>query len=214
MKKDLDPSEPSEPAQLPLPAPPPLPALSFRRADENDLSELVRLRDSAARWHISRGIDQWKPGALGEDHFRKRLAAGEVWIASLGPDGPVAGAWELWWADPAAWGTRPGDAGHVHRLMTDRATAPPGTGRLLLAEAERRVAATGRSLCRLDCLSDNRRLRAYYAAAGYTAVGEVSAQDAGAGPLYVITLLEKRLPAVRDAGPAPVPTRAEPPTTH
>jgi protein-tyrosine phosphatase len=206
VKEDLDPSrsaqrpQPSPLSPLHAPPPPaPLLPLSFRRADENDLSELVRLRDSAARWQIARGIDQWRPGQLGEAHFRTRLAEGEVWIAALAPDGPVAGAFELWWADPAAWGTRPGRAGHVHRLMTDRATAPPGTGRRLLAEAERRVAATGRALCRLDCLSGNQRLRAYYAAAGYTAVGEQSARDAGVGDLWVITLLEKPLQAVGDS---------------
>ncbi|WP_026248918.1 tyrosine-protein phosphatase [Streptomyces sp. LaPpAH-108] len=170
-----------------------LTGLDFRRADERDLPTLVRLRDDAARWQAGRGIDQWKPGQLGEDHFRARLADGEVWIASLGPGGPVAGAWELWWDDPAAWGPQPPVAGYVHRLMTDRRTAPPGTGRLLLAEAERRIAASGRTRCRLDCLADNARLRRYYEAAGYAVVGEQSAKDGGLGSPYAVTLLEKRL---------------------
>ncbi|MEW2128961.1 tyrosine-protein phosphatase [Streptomyces sp. NPDC005435] len=170
-----------------------LTGLDFRRADERDLPTLVRLRDDAARWQIGRGIDQWKPGGLGEDHFRARLADGEVWLATLGPGGPVAGAWELWWDDPAAWGPQPPTAGYVHRLMTDRRTAPPGTGRLLLAEAERRIAAAGRTLCRLDCLADNARLRQYYEAAGYEVVGEQSAKDGGLGSPYAVTLLEKRL---------------------
>ncbi|MEU8551969.1 GNAT family N-acetyltransferase [Streptomyces roseoverticillatus] len=167
--------------------------LTFRRADEHDLTELTRLRDDAARWQTSRGIDQWKPGQLGEDHFRARLEDGEVWIATHGPDGPVTGAWELWWDDPAAWGPQPPVAGYVHRLMTDRRTAEPGTGRHLLTEAERRIAATGRTLCRLDCLSSNPRLRDYYEAAGYTVVGEQRAKDGGLGSPYAVTLLEKRL---------------------
>ncbi|MFM9373719.1 tyrosine-protein phosphatase [Streptomyces sp. Da 82-17] len=167
--------------------------LTYRRADASDLAELVRLRDDAARWQLAHGIDQWKPGQLGEDHFRRRLDEGEVWIASLGPDGPTAGAWELWWDDPAAWGPQPPDAGYVHRLMTDRRTAPPGTGRHLLAEAERRIAARGRTWCRLDCLADNPRLRAYYEAAGYTVAGELAGKDGGLGAPYAVTLLEKRL---------------------
>ncbi|WUH91644.1 GNAT family N-acetyltransferase [Streptomyces sp. NBC_00433] len=169
------------------------PALAFRRADTADLPVLVGLRDAAARWQLARGIDQWQPGELGEDHFRARLADGEVWIATLGPDGPVAGAWELWWQDPAAWGTRPGAAGYVHRLMTDRTTAPPGTGRRLLAEAERRIAEAGLPLCRLDCLATNPALRAYYEAAGYEAVGEQPAKSGTRKAAYAVTLLEKHL---------------------
>ena len=166
--------------------------LSFRRAGEHDLPALVRLRDDAARWQLASGIDQWKPGELGTEHFRARLREGEVWIARLGPQGPIAGAWELWWQDPAAWGSRPPEAGYVHRLMTDRRVAPPGTGRRMLAHAEERVRAGGRTVCRLDCLAGNPRLRHYYEAAGYQAVGERS-KDGGLGRSYGVTLLEKQL---------------------
>ncbi len=167
--------------------------LSFRRADESDAPVLVRLRDEAARWQIAQGIAQWKPGELGEEHFRARLADSEIWIATLGPDGPVAGAWELWWDDPAAWGPQPPTAGYVHRLMTDRRVAPPGTGRRMLEHAERRVRAAGRSLCRLDCRANNPRLRAYYAAAGFEVVGEQPSRDGGVGGHFAATLLQKRV---------------------
>ncbi|WP_369261114.1 GNAT family N-acetyltransferase [Streptomyces sp. R35] len=167
------------------------PPLTFRRATENDLPTLVRLRDEAARWQLAHGIDQWKPGQLGEPHFRTRLAEGEVWLALQGDQ--IAGAWELWWDDPAAWGPQPPTAAYIHRLMTDRRVAPPGTGRLMLTEAERRIAASGRTLSRLDCLSSNPRLREYYQAAGYTVVGEQSAKDGGLGSPYAVTLLERRL---------------------
>ncbi|MEQ4611095.1 N-acetyltransferase [Streptomyces cavourensis] len=181
--------------------------LSFRRADDSDLTELVRLRDAAARWQIERGIQQWHPGELGEDHFRTRLREGEVWLATLatlgpdgpdgpdGPGGPDAGAWELWWDDEPAWGPQPPVAGYVHRLMTDRRTAPPGTGRALLAEAERRIAAYGRELCRLDCLTSNPRLRRYYEEAGYVVVGEQAGKNGDGGRTYGVTLLEKRVVA-------------------
>ncbi|WP_431046738.1 GNAT family N-acetyltransferase [Streptomyces sp. P1-3] len=172
------------------------PALSFRQADERDIAELVRLRDAAARWQMSSGIDQWKPGELGTDHFRTRLAEGEVWLATLGPDGPTAGAWELWWDDVAAWGAQPPVAGYVHRLMTDRETAPAGAGRAMLAEAERRIAAAGRGLCRLDCR--NARLRRYYEDAGYTVAGETAAKQGDGGKRYAVTLLEKRLATSAD----------------
>ncbi|WJV50392.1 GNAT family N-acetyltransferase [Streptomyces flavofungini] len=172
--------------------------LSFRRADESDVPVLVRLRDEAARWQIAQGIAQWKPGELGEEHFRARLLDSEIWIATLGPEGPVAGAWELWWDDPAAWGPQPPAAGYVHSLMTDRRVAPPGTGRRMLEHAERRVRAAGRSLCRLDCRANNPRLRAYYAAAGFEVVGEQPSKDGGVAGRFAATLLQKR---VRDDEP-------------
>jgi protein-tyrosine phosphatase len=161
-------------------------------AGTGDVALLVRLRDDAARWQAARGIAQWRPGQLGEDHFRRRLDEGEVWIAALGPDGPVAGAFELWWSDPY-WRDlpQPPSAAYVHRLMTDHRTAPPGTGRALLAAAERRIAATGRTLARLDCQAGNARLRAYYRGAGYTAVGETPAREGG--PFFPVTLHEKHL---------------------
>ncbi|MFD7491050.1 GNAT family N-acetyltransferase [Streptomyces sp. NPDC059832] len=166
--------------------------LHHRQADERDLSALVRLRDDAARWQIAQGIDQWKPGELDIEHFRTRLHDGEVWIAALGPHGPIAGAWELWWDDPAAWGPQSPNAGYVHRLMTDRRVAPSGTGRQMLAQAEARIAAAGRQICRLDCLADNYRLREYYETADYNVVREHT-KDGGLGHIYAVTLMEKRL---------------------
>ncbi|MFF7335142.1 GNAT family N-acetyltransferase [Streptomyces sp. NPDC008150] len=167
------------------------PDLEFRLAVPADAPALVRLRDRAALWQLARGIDQWRVGEKDEAHFRARMADGEVWLAHA--DGRLAGAWEIWWDDPAAWGPRPPEAGYLHRLMTAPHTAPRGTGARMLARAEARVAEHGRSLARLDCLAANSRLRAYYEAAGYTVVGEQAAKPHGLGSPYAVTLLEKRL---------------------
>ncbi|MEU8620194.1 GNAT family N-acetyltransferase [Streptomyces sp. NPDC048623] len=176
--------------------------LRVRLAAEADLPTLVRLRDDAARWMLARGVTgQWRPGELKEEHFRRVMAGGgEVWIAET-EQGGVAGAWELWWDDEAAWGVQPPVAGYVHRLMVDRTTAAPGTGRLLLAAAEHRVAATGRTRVRLDCLADNAPLNAYYQDAGYRAVGSVAGKPQPGGPPKSFTLREKTL-----AAPRPVPS--------
>lgn len=167
--------------------------LHFRLAAEPDAPVLVRLRDDAAHWMQHNGIAQWKPGEMAEDHFLRRMADGEVWLAEA--DGAPIGAWELWWDDEPAWGPQPPVAGYVHRLMIDRATAPPGAGRTMLAAAERRIAEAGRAYCRLDCVSTNARLRAYYEDAGYAVVGEQPLKDGGLGSRYGVTLLEKRLAA-------------------
>ncbi|MCC3776807.1 GNAT family N-acetyltransferase [Streptomyces sp. UNOB3_S3] len=169
--------------------------LDVRPATEADLSALVRLRDDAARWMLARGITgQWRPGELDEDHFRRVMAGGdgEVWLAEVG--GRAVGGWELWWEDEAAWGPQPPVAGYVHRLMVDRSTAAPGTGRLLLSAAERRVAEAGRTCVRLDCLEGNAQLNAYYQDAGYRAVGRKEGKpQPGGAPPKSFTLREKDL---------------------
>ncbi|MEU1824656.1 GNAT family N-acetyltransferase [Streptomyces abikoensis] len=176
--------------------------LRIRPASEADLSELVRLRDDAARWMLARGITgQWRPGELDEDHFRRVMARGEVWLAE--GDGGALGAWELWWEDEDAWGPQPPVAGYVHRLMVDRRVAEPGTGQRLLRAAERRVAEAGRAWVRLDCLAGNERLNAYYRAAGYRVAGRKEGKPQPGGALKSFTLLEKdvrvtgRVPAAR-----------------
>ncbi|WP_433547959.1 GNAT family N-acetyltransferase [Streptomyces sp. CA-294286] len=167
-------------------------ALTFRPADDSDLTALVGLHDGAARWMLRNGIDQWKPGQKPAAHFRLRMREGEVWLAEH--EGAAVGAYELWWQDEGAWGAQPPVAGYVHRLMTDRTRAPAGTGRALLAAAEARIAACGRPLARLDCVSHNTRLRTYYRTAGYRLVGENGAKEApGGAPSYAVTLLEKAL---------------------
>ncbi|AZQ34907.1 GNAT family N-acetyltransferase [Streptomyces cyaneochromogenes] len=174
--------------------------LRVRPATEADLATLVRLRDEAARWMLARGITgQWRPGELDEDHFRRVMARGEVWLAQA--DGRVAGAWELWWEDEAAWGPQPPVAGYVHRLMVDRSTAARGTGRLLLKAAEHRVAEVGRTRVRLDCLAGNAPLNAYYQDAGYRVVGHKEGKpQPGGAPPKSFTLLEKELRRVADGG--------------
>jgi RimJ/RimL family protein N-acetyltransferase len=166
--------------------------LTFRRADKADTAILTGLYDGAARWMLERGIDQWKPGDKDARHFRRLIDSGveEVWLAEEGAE--VVGAYELWWDDEAAWGVRAPDAGYVHRLMVRRG-ARPGSGRAMLARAERRIAEAGRELCRLDCVSANPRLRTYYEGAGYTAVGELAGKVAADGSTYGVTLMEKRL---------------------
>ncbi|MFF8536490.1 GNAT family N-acetyltransferase [Streptomyces sp. SAS_267] len=172
--------------------------LQFRLAETADLATLVRLRDDAAHWMLAHGITgQWQPGQLDEEHFRRAMTRGEVWIAEA--DGRVAGAWELWWEDEDAWGPQPPVAGYVHRLMVDRSSARPGTGRLLLRAAERRVAATGRGTVRLDCLADNARLNDYYLDAGYRIVGHKAGKPQPVGAPKSFTLLEKPVPTTVDS---------------
>ncbi|MEU9376439.1 GNAT family N-acetyltransferase [Streptomyces sp. NPDC048255] len=164
----------------------------FRPAEEKDAGILVSLYDQAARWMRKHGIDQWKPGEKNAAHFRAKMREGEVWLAE-DADGRVVGAYELWWSDEEAWGIQPPVAGYVHRLMVERDAAPAGAGRRILEHAEWRIARTGRERARLDCVSTNPRLLAYYRSAGYRVVGEFPSKQAKDGRVYGVILLERRL---------------------
>ncbi|MFJ9075920.1 GNAT family N-acetyltransferase [Streptomyces sp. NPDC102278] len=164
----------------------------FRQAVEKDAGTLVKLYDQAARWMRANGIDQWKPGDKDAEHFRAKVREGEVWIAE-DADGRVVGAYELWWSDEEAWGVQPPVAGYVHRLMIERGAAPAGAGMRILEHAEHRIARTGRERARLDCVSTNPRLLAYYQGAGYRVVGEYPSKQGKDGRVYGVILLERRL---------------------
>ncbi|MER7468310.1 GNAT family N-acetyltransferase [Streptomyces sp. NPDC097981] len=164
----------------------------FRRAVEKDAGTLVALYDQAARWMQKHGIDQWKPGDKDAAHFLAKMREGEVWLAG-DSDGRIIGAYELWFSDEEAWGVQPPVAGYVHRLMVERETAPAGAGRRLLEHAERRIAGSGLPRARLDSVSTNPRLLAYYLGAGYRVVGEFPHKEGKDGRVYGVILLEKRL---------------------
>ncbi|MBT2482861.1 GNAT family N-acetyltransferase [Streptomyces sp. ISL-94] len=164
----------------------------FRPAVEKDAGTLVQLYDEAARWMRKQGIEQWKPGDKDAAHFLAKMRDGEVWLAG-DADGRVVGAYELWWSDEEAWGVQPPVAGYVHRLMVARGAAPAGAGRRMLEHAERRIARTGRERARLDCVSTNPRLLAYYQGAGYRVAGEFPHKEGKDGRVYGVILLEKRL---------------------
>lgn len=123
---------------------------------------------------LERGIRQWYPGEVGVPEFRRHVREAQVWLADADSSVPrPVGAFELHWSDVSTWNETGADrqAGYVHRLMTDRASAPRGLGLELLRAAEGMVAGAGRRLLRLDCVVGNPALRAYYQAAGFREMG-------------------------------------------
>jgi protein-tyrosine phosphatase len=154
-----------------------------------DAAAVCRLRDAAAEWLLSRGIEQWRPGEVSEARLASRAEAGELFVSRV--DGSVVAAVVVAFEDSPIWGPDAGEAGYVHALVIDRRYAGSRLGRRLLRQAERLIMARGRIRVRLDCVATNGRLRAYYRQAGYQEVGERSFRpDSGWSP---VTLFEKQL---------------------
>jgi protein-tyrosine phosphatase len=161
----------------------------IRRAGPADATSILAMREEAARWLLDRGIQQWRPGEITVDDVVGWMTKGRVYVAEA--DGALTGSVRLAWSDLAVWGRREPDAGYVQALVTARSAAGTGLGRRLLAHVEAVTVSSGRTRSRLSCLRGNAGLEAFYAQAGYEAVGTRSfATQPGWDP---VTLLEKRI---------------------
>jgi GNAT superfamily N-acetyltransferase len=127
-------------------------------AAAHEAAVLLAMREEAARWLQSRGIEQWTPGEVSLDEVRGQVDAGE-WFVLRRNGSPVAGL-RLLAADDQMWGPRPTDAAYVHGLVVDRRCAGERLGAALLRWAACRAHASGLSYLRLDCVESNTALRA------------------------------------------------------
>jgi ribosomal protein S18 acetylase RimI-like enzyme len=143
--------------------------LDVRRAEPDELDEVVAILSEAARWLLERGIRQW-PDPFPRDRAAALLDRGEFYLARV--YGEPAATFALLWSDPDFWGEQPPVAGYVHAIAVRRAYAGLGLGERLLDWADAQITAAGREFLRLDCMSDNTVLQAYYERLGFAPRGE------------------------------------------
>ena len=141
-------------------------------ASLEEVGEVVGVLSEAAAWLHSRGIEQW-PDPYPADWVEPSIRRGETYLARDG--GNVVGTITLRWEDPAFWGEQPPVAGYVHGIAVRREHA--GLGPRLLEWADEQVHAAGRELLRIDCRTDNPKLRAYYEAHGFVHRGDTTVAD-------------------------------------
>jgi GNAT superfamily N-acetyltransferase len=146
--------------------------MNVERARPEELGAVLAVLTESARWLRARGIQQW-PDPFPPDRVEPSIARGETYLVRVG--GEVAGTITLRWADPAFWGEQPPVAGYVHAIAVRREFA--GLGPKLLDWAEQRVRKAGSELLRLDCLSENAALRAYYELHGFVHCGDTTVDD-------------------------------------
>ena len=138
-------------------------------ASPEELDEVVAVLSEAAAWLRARGIEQW-PDPYPAAWVQASIERGETYLARQGD--ALVGTITLRWEDPAFWGEQPPVAGYVHGIAVRRAFA--GAGPELLEWADGQVGAAARELLRLDCRSDNFRLRRYYEEQGFVHRGDAT----------------------------------------
>jgi GNAT superfamily N-acetyltransferase len=166
--------------------------IRFRIARPDQAAEVLSVLDEAAAWLQRRGIAQW-PARFEPSWVEDAIRRGETWLVES--DGAVAATVTLDWADPV-WADAEGSAGYVHRMAVRRRGA--GLGSVIIGWAAQVARRRGCGALRLDCVTSNGRLRAYYEAAGFewrgdVTVGGAPGQRLGEGPVTQISRYEMLL---------------------
>ena len=155
-------------------------------ARPEDTDTVLEILDEAAAWVIERKLPSvWKPGGFSRQSFLEHISRGEVHIG-LVREKP-AGTVTLQWSDPAFWGERHPDSGYVHKLAVRPAYTGQKIGVEMLKWAEATARTAGKRFLRLNCPAENRKIRDYYAQAGFLYKGDVL------GPRATASLYEKAL---------------------
>jgi GNAT superfamily N-acetyltransferase len=168
-------------------------AIEFVVASPRQLDDVLAVLDEAAAWLHGRQVAQWPP-RFEPSWVEGAIGRGETWLVQVGA--AIGGTVTLDLADPV-WDGFPGRALYVHRMAVRRRAA--GLGAVILGWAAGIARERGRESLRLDCVTSNERLRAYYEAAGFVHRGDVTVAGAPGqrlddGPMTVVSRYELQLP--------------------
>ena len=163
---------------------------SLRQAARNEIPSVFELYRQRIQWMNHQGIRQWNVteylSVYPLSYYESCCAAGTLYVWQEAA-APITGAAVLLTQDGRWDDSKTAAACYVHNLVT--APGCPGSGRRMLEAAERLAVSRGRRSMRLDCAEGNERLKQYYAAQGYHAVGRCREGD------YRGILWEKSLPS-------------------
>ncbi|RFU42853.1 GNAT family N-acetyltransferase [Actinomadura logoneensis] len=159
-------------------------AFTLRRAGDEDVADIIRLIDDAARWLRGQGTGQWAepwPNAVERERRIRRgielsrergedgYAQAVTWLVADG-DRPIATTFVTRVPNPALWTADELKvrAVYLHRLVIDRRYAGTRLGeRLVQWAGEWGRLAWGAEVMRIDVWTDNIRLHEYYRGRGF-----------------------------------------------
>ncbi|KAF9953864.1 hypothetical protein BGZ65_004401 [Modicella reniformis] len=163
----------------------------FRQAKPNELEIFIDILERAAQWMEANKLNQWIPGSFTapqtRSHIEHTISIGDAYFiiknypipanstrtsaASTLPvpsSGTIIGTFTLNYTDPfdeMLWKDIVDDwtdAVYLHRLVVEREYKGYGLGPKALMFAEQEGLKRGKHFLRLDCMADNKLLKAYY----------------------------------------------------
>ena len=142
-------------------------------AQPEDLAVVMEILDQGARWMLERGIRQWE--APSPPEVRQRMAREienhEVYLAYLPEAAEPVGTLRFEWTGRLLW-PQEADAGYIHTMAVKPAYMGRQVGKWMLEWAIGHIRERGKRFARLDCMTANPRLRAYYESAGFQYRGD------------------------------------------
>jgi protein-tyrosine phosphatase len=157
-------------------------------ARHDDLAVVMEILDQAARWMLERGIRQWEAPSPPEVWQRMALEIEEreVYLAHLPEAAEPVGTLRFEWTGRLLW-PEEADAGYIHTMALKPAYMGRQLGKRMLEWAIDHIRSRGKRIARLDCMTANPRLRAYYESAGFLHRGD------GRSGAYQLSLYELAL---------------------
>jgi ribosomal protein S18 acetylase RimI-like enzyme len=151
--------------------------IDIRPATPDDFDALIALLDEIAGWLQDKGLKYQWPASFSANEgwlasYRSWIDAGHVFLAQRSNE--VIGTFRFTEEDAWAWPEAVGetDVLYLHTLGVKRDEASSGLGGRLLAWAGDYAAQQGKRELRLDCDTENARLKRYYLDAGFETRGE------------------------------------------
>ncbi|CAO3572317.1 unnamed protein product [Mortierella alpina] len=155
---------------------------SFREAKPEELDIFIDILERAAQWMVDNGHNQWIPGSFiapkTRAHIQHTISLGNAFFivnnnnehhaAAAASSGAIIGTFTLNYTDPfdeMLWKDLVEDwtdAVYLHRLVVEREYKGYGLGPKALVFAEQEGLKRGKHYLRLDCMADNKLLKAYY----------------------------------------------------
>jgi RimJ/RimL family protein N-acetyltransferase len=167
-----------------------LESLTLQAATMEDIPSVVALLETAARWLHNKGIQQWEsPLPASFLNFMKDEArAGRVFTVRAGEGNEPIATFRIAYHDKQRWHDNGLDCAlYVYSLALRNDLHGAGIGVSIIDAIKQRAAQEQRRWLRLDCWSLNSRLKRYYAALGFTEVGNI--KDNG----FPLTLFQVRI---------------------
>lgn len=150
--------------------------ITLAPATEHNVHLALNMLDASAQWLKQKGIHQWQsplPASF-VAFMHEETAARRVWFARAGEDDSPIATFRTADHDLTRWqDDGHDDALYVYALALRQDLHGQGAGAKVIDHIRALAEVRERDWLRLDCWALNPRLRAYYAAQGFSYAGDI-----------------------------------------